>query len=67
MTDKKISLTKSKVEAIEVPMTGERVVWDDKLIGYGVRVSSKGRRTFSSISGRTPAARSSLRSASTAR
>ena len=67
MTDKKISLTKSKVEAIEVPMTGERVVWDDKLIGYEVAYPPRVAAPISSISGRTPAARSSLRSASTAR
>ena len=46
MTDKRIRLTKRAVEAIEPPPTGERIVWDGSLTGFGLRVSSKGRRTY---------------------
>jgi integrase len=46
MTVQKIRLTKRAVEAIELPATGERVVWDNTMTGFGVRISSKGRRTY---------------------
>jgi len=42
----KIDLTKRRVEAIELPSTGERIVWDERLTGFAVRVSSTGRRTY---------------------
>jgi integrase len=42
----KTRLNKRNVEAIEPPAEGERIVWDDAITGYGVRVSSKGRRTY---------------------
>jgi integrase len=45
MTDK-VKLTKISVESIKPPAAGERIVWDDALTGFGVRVSSKGRRTY---------------------
>ena len=42
----KVKLNKSGVEGIEPPATGERVVWDSQLTGFGVRVSYSGRRTY---------------------
>jgi integrase len=43
---KKIRLTKRNVESIEPPAKGERIVWDDTITGYGVRVSSRARHTY---------------------
>lgn len=42
----KITLSKRNVEAIPAPPTGETIVWDDRLRGFGVRVSATGRRTY---------------------
>jgi integrase len=42
----KIRLTKRSVEALETPLRGERIVWDAALKGFGVRISSTGRRTY---------------------
>ena len=52
----KIKLTKTSVEAIQPPATGERVVWDNQLTGFGVRVACTGRRTYF-VYGRTVGSR----------
>jgi integrase len=39
-------LTKKSVEGLPTPEAGEEITWDTRLTGYGVRVSSKGRRTY---------------------
>lgn len=38
-------LTKSTVEAVP-PGEGDRFVWDDRLVGFGLKVTPKGRRTY---------------------
>jgi integrase len=43
---RKVLLTKKSVETLPIPEVGEEIAWDAKLTGYGVRVSSKGRRTY---------------------
>lgn len=43
---RKVRLTKKSVEGLPIPEVGEEITWDAKLTGYGVRVSSKGRRTY---------------------
>lgn len=45
MTDK-FRLTKTAVEKIPAPDSGQSVHWDADLIGFGVRVSPGGTRTF---------------------
>jgi integrase len=42
----KVKLTKRSVEEIQPPEIGERIVWDEDLTGFGVRVSSRGCRTY---------------------
>lgn len=42
----KIRLTKRSVDALLTPDHGETVVWDDQLAGFGLRLSSTGRRTY---------------------
>jgi integrase len=39
-------LTKKVVEALKPPLTGDLVVWDSQLPGFGVRLKASGRRTF---------------------
>jgi integrase len=41
-----VRLTKSAVEGLPGPESGHRVYWDDRLIGFGVRVSARGRRSY---------------------
>ena len=41
-----MKLTKTKVEALEIPATGQKFYWDDELPGYGVRVTAKGVRSY---------------------
>lgn len=41
-----VQLTKKSVEAISAPATGEIIIWDARMTGFGVRVSSQGRRTY---------------------
>jgi integrase len=45
-TSAKIKLTKRVVDALMPPMRGETVVWDPEVKGYGLRISSTGRRTY---------------------
>jgi integrase len=52
----KIRLTKRTVEGLEPPSSGERVVWDDALTGFGMRILATGRRTYF-VYGRTRARR----------
>jgi integrase len=52
----KLRLTKTAVERITAPKSGEVIVWDSDLRGYGVRVSASGRRTYF-IYGRTKGGR----------
>jgi integrase len=42
----KFHLTKTSVEAIPAPTAGETIAWDDRLPGFGVRISPKGKRTY---------------------
>lgn len=39
-------LTKTAVEAIAPPEKGERLVWDTELVGFGLRVTAKGKRSY---------------------
>ena len=41
-----VRLTKTQVEGLPLPEAGHRVYWDDRLIGFGVRVSARGRRSY---------------------
>jgi hypothetical protein len=42
----RIKLTKRVVDALMPPARGETVVWDAELKGFGLRISSTGRRTY---------------------
>src|SRR3974390_656642 len=42
----KVRLTKTAVDAIKPPATGEALVWDDTLKGFHVRVFPSGKRTY---------------------
>ena len=42
----KIRLTKTAVEKIPTPDSGQVIRWDSDLIGFGVRISAGGSRTF---------------------
>jgi hypothetical protein len=42
----KIKLTKRVVDALVPPVRGETIVWDANLKGFGLRISSTGRRTY---------------------
>lgn len=42
----KVKLTKTQVEALERPVSGERLVWDSVLPGFGVRVVPSGTRAY---------------------
>jgi integrase len=48
VAQEKIKLTKRSVDALRLkpPATGERIVWDADLRGFGVRLSSTGRCTY---------------------
>lgn len=39
-------LSKTIVEALTVPASGQAVTWDADLTGYGVRISERGTRTY---------------------
>lgn len=39
-------LTKTFVEGAEVPATGYKIHWDDRVPGYGVKVTATGVRSF---------------------
>lgn len=39
-------LTKTFVEGVEVPATGYKIHWDDRVPGYGVKVTATGVRSF---------------------
>lgn len=39
-------LTKTFVEGVEVPITGYKIHWDDRVPGYGVKVTATGVRSF---------------------
>jgi integrase len=41
-----VRLTKSRVDGLPPPESGHRVYWDDRLVGFGVRVSARGRRSY---------------------
>jgi integrase len=41
-----VRLTKSRVDGLWPPEAGHRVYWDDRLVGFGVRVSARGRRSY---------------------
>jgi hypothetical protein len=42
----RIKLTKRVVDALMPPVRGETIVWDAELKGFGLRISSTGRRTY---------------------
>src|SRR5690606_25297541 len=39
-------LTKALVEGAELPAKGYKVIWDDKVAGYGVRLTPSGVRAY---------------------
>ena len=39
-------LSNASVDALEVPQTGQRLVWDSRLSGFGVRLSAAGKRVY---------------------
>jgi integrase len=41
-----MKLTKIKVEKIAIPEKGEKLYWDSDLSGFGVRITSKGVRSY---------------------
>ena len=41
-----MKLTKTKVEAFSIPEKGEKLYWDSELSGFGVRITSKGKRSY---------------------
>src|SRR5450759_597733 len=41
-----MKLTKSKVEALAIPGTGQSFLWDDELRGFGVRITPSGARSY---------------------
>ncbi len=41
-----MKLTKTAVEKLEIPATGQALYWDDELPGYGVRVTASGVRSY---------------------
>ncbi len=51
MADRKAKLTKTSVEAVQLPAAGQVVVWDTVLPSFGIRVSKAGRRPSSCRSG----------------
>jgi integrase len=46
-------LSKTTVEALVAPVSGQAVIWDAELTGFGVRVSDRGTKTYF-IQGRLP-------------
>jgi integrase len=45
-TSAKTKLTKRAIDALTPPVRGEAIVWDTELKGFGLRISSTGRRTY---------------------
>ena len=41
-----MKLTKSRVEALAIPGTGQSFLWDDELRGFGVRITPSGARSY---------------------
>lgn len=41
-----VKLTKSKVEGLPTPATGQAFHWDEELRGFGVRVTASGQRSY---------------------
>lgn len=41
-----MKLTKTEVEKLPIPETGQALYWDDELPGFGVRVTAKGVRSY---------------------
>jgi Arm DNA-binding domain len=41
-----MKLTKSRVENLAVPESGQALFWDEELRGFGVRVTATGKRTY---------------------
>lgn len=46
MAERKVKLTKAAVEAIAPPPSGQLMVWDTTIAGFGVRVSAGGAKSF---------------------
>jgi integrase len=42
----RVRLTKRTVDSLQPPKTGRFIVWDDRLKGFGVRVSCTGKKAF---------------------
>jgi integrase len=40
------TLSNGSIDALEVPGTGQRLVWDSKLSGFGVRLSASGKKVY---------------------
>ena len=43
---KKIRLTRPRIEGFSAPKSGRAVVYDDRVPGFGVRITAKGTKTF---------------------
>jgi integrase len=41
-----MKLTKTRVEALPIPATGQALFWDEELSGFGVRVTASGARSY---------------------
>lgn len=41
-----MKLTKSKVEGLPIPASGQAFLWDDELRGFGVRITASGARSY---------------------
>ncbi len=41
-----MKLTKSRVESLPIPATGQSFLWDGELRGFGVRITSSGARSY---------------------
>src|SRR5215472_1637562 len=42
----RVRLTKRVIDSLQPPTEGRFIAWDDRLKGFGVRVSSTGKRAF---------------------
>lgn len=41
-----MKLTKTKVESLQIPASGQSLYWDDELPGFGVRITASGVRSY---------------------
>ncbi|MDP5239104.1 integrase family protein [Uliginosibacterium sp. 31-16] len=41
-----MKITKSRIDALPIPESGQQLHWDDELKGFGVRVTASGKKVF---------------------